>query len=268
MHSGLLLRVEAPHRIQQRVHQPKLHSAVSATLFVKMQPRCPSIKTLMFDTFLLRLPMAKPIYLTLEFIALYIGLPLLIFYRVLPNLPIPYLLVIALLGTLALRYDRSFDFDQLLSTRGMAAHLPWLLLRDAAFMLLLGLAVRISAPQLLFSLIKSSPVFWAIIMVLYPLVSVYPQELLYRVFFFHRYKLLFGSGPTMILASACAFGFAHVIFGNWLAMGLCAIGGLLFAITYHQSNSLLLTCIDHALFGNFIFTIGLGRFFYHGTAHL
>lgn len=212
--------------------------------------------------------MAKPLYLTLEFLVLFVGLPLLIFYRALPNLPIPYLLVIALVGTLVLRYDQSFDFDRLLSTRGMGRYVPWLVLRDTAFMVLLGLAVRVFAPQLLFSLVKSSPGFWAIIMVLYPLVSVYPQELLYRVFFFHRYRLLFGSGKAMILASACAFGFAHVIFGNWLAIVLCAIGGLLFAITYHQSGSLLLACIDHALFGNFIFTIGLGRFFYHGTAHL
>jgi hypothetical protein len=32
------------------------------------------------------------------------------------------------------------------------------------------------------------------------------------------------------------------------------IGGFLFALTYHQSHSLLLTCLEHALFGNFLFT--------------
>jgi membrane protease YdiL (CAAX protease family) len=46
---------------------------------------------------------------------------------------------------------------------------------------------------------------------------------------------------------------------------LCLIGGLLFALTYQHSGSLLLTCLDHALFGNFIFTVGLGQFFYHGS---
>jgi membrane protease YdiL (CAAX protease family) len=102
-------------------------------------------------------------------------------------------------------------------------------------------------------------------MLLYPLVSVYPQELLYRAFFFHRYQPLFGSGWIMLLASACAFGFVHILFANWLAVGLCFVGGLLFAFTYQKSGSLLLTCIDHALFGNFIFTIGLGQFFYHGA---
>jgi hypothetical protein len=28
---------------------------------------------------------------------------------------------------------------------------------------------------------------------------------------------------------------------------------------------LLLACLDHAIFGNFLFTIGLGQFFYHAT---
>jgi membrane protease YdiL (CAAX protease family) len=89
--------------------------------------------------------------------------------------------------------------------------------------------------------------------------------LLYRAFFFHRYRPLFGSGWTMLLASGLAFGFVHIIFGNWLAVALCVLGGWLFAFTYYSSNSLLLTCLDHAIFGNFIFTIGLGRSFYHGA---
>jgi hypothetical protein len=28
---------------------------------------------------------------------------------------------------------------------------------------------------------------------------------------------------------------------------------------------LFLACLDHAIFGNFLFTIGLGQFFYHGS---
>ena len=78
----------------------------------------------------------------------------------------------------------------------------------------------------------------------------------------HPY-LGFVSGWAMLLASALAFGFVHIIFRNWLAVGLCVIGGLLFSLTYHSSGSLLLACLDHAIFGNFLFTIGLGEFFYH-----
>ena len=57
----------------------------------------------------------------------------------------------------------------------------------------------------------------------------------------------------------------NVIFRNWLAVVLCLIGGFLFSLTYQASGSLLLACLDHAIFGNFQFTIGLGEFFYHGA---
>lgn len=211
--------------------------------------------------------MLVPFLLAIEFLTFYIGVPLLIAYRVIPNLPIPYLLVLALAALVILRRDPFFDSSRLFSTKGVVANLRWILLRDVVLLAFLGLAVRIFAPQVLFGLIKHAPLFWLLIMVLYPLVSVYPQELLYRAYFFHRYRPLFGERWTMAAASACTFGFVHIIFANWVAIALSSIGGLLFALTYRRSDSLLLACIDHAIFGNFIFTIGLGPFFYHG-AHL
>lgn len=209
--------------------------------------------------------MVRLILLSLEFSLLFVGVPLLIYYRILPNYPIPYLLFAALAAFLLLRRDPSFDFSHLTAWNNARSHLLPLLLRDAAFLVLLGVAVRLFAPELLFSLIKRAPRFWLLIMFFYPLLSVYPQELIFRAFFFHRYQPLFGSGILLILASALAFGFVHIIFGNWLAVALCILGGLLFSFTYQHTGSLLFTCVDHAIFGNFIFTIGLGRFFYHGT---
>jgi membrane protease YdiL (CAAX protease family) len=214
---------------------------------------------------LLVLAMLRLALLSLEFTALFIGIPLLIYYRLLPNLPIPYLLFAALAVFLVLRSDPGFDFSHLTSWNAARSQLLPLLLRDAIFLVFLGLAVRLFAPQLLFSFVKRAPGLWAVIMLLYPLLSVYPQELLYRAFFFHRYQPLFGSGIVMIAASALAFGFMHIIFGNWLAVVLCILGGFLFSFTYQHSGSLPFTCLDHAIFGNFIFTIGLGQFFYHGS---
>lgn len=207
--------------------------------------------------------MANLLLLALEFVLIFFGAPLLIFYRIVPNLPILYLLIAGLAAFFFLRHDPAFQATQLFSLSGFAPNLPHLLLRDAVFLILLGLAVYIFAPHLLFSFVKRAPAFWALVMLLYPLLSVYPQELLYRAFFFHRYQPLFGSGWGMLVASACSFGFVHIIFGNWISVVLCVIGGFLFALTYQHSGSLLLTSMDHALFGNFIFTIGLGQFFYH-----
>jgi len=209
--------------------------------------------------------MPRLILLAAEFFIIFVGLPLLIYYRVLPNFPIAYLLVMALAVFLVLHYDSSFDSSRLTYWPAFRPQIIPLLLRDAFFLSLLGLGVRLFAPELLFSLVKRAPVLWAAIMILYPLFSVYPQELIYRAFFVHRYQPLFGSGWLLLLASAFAFGFVHIIFGNQLAVALCVIGGFLFSVTYQHSGSLLLACLDHALFGNFIFTIGLGRFFFHRT---
>jgi membrane protease YdiL (CAAX protease family) len=204
------------------------------------------------------------LFLAIEFAAVFVIVPLLIYYRRIPNLPIPYLLLTAFGAFLLLRRDATFNLSQLTAWGNIRPFLTAILIRDAVCLVGLGITVYLLAPQLLFSLIRRSPWLWALIFLLYPLLSVYPQELLYRAFFFHRYQPLFGRGWGMLAASALAFGFVHIIFRNWLAVGLCVIGGLLFSLTYQTSRSLLLTCLDHAIFGNFLFTIGLGQFFYHG----
>ncbi len=103
-------------------------------------------------------------------------------------------------------------------------------------------------------------------MVLYPLLSVWPQEMLYRSLLFHRYRALFRTDIALILVSALAFGFAHVIFLNWIAVAMTVAGGFLFARDYARHRSLPLSCLEHSLYGCLIFTVGLGRFFYTGAA--
>jgi uncharacterized protein len=203
--------------------------------------------------------------LLFEFSFLFIAVPLLIYYRFIPNLPIPCLILGALVAFLLPHQDPSFNTALLFSWTGILLRLVPLLLLNALFLALLGLAVRLFAPGFLFSFVRNAPLLWCVVMLFYPLLSVFPQELLYRALFFHRYQPIFGSGWGMILTSAFAFGFVHIIFRNGFAVALPFIGGFLFSLTYYHSGSLLLTCIDHALFGDFIFTIGLGQFFYHGS---
>ena len=209
--------------------------------------------------------MVRLLLLAFEFAAVFVIVPLLIYYRRIPKLPIPYLLITATLALLVLWGDPAFKLSRLAAWSNFRPFLWTILIRDAICLVGLGIAVWLLAPQLLFSLIRRSPRLWALIFLFYPLVSVYPQELLYRAYFFHRYQPLFGRGWGMVIASAVAFGFVHIIFRNWLAAGLCLIGGFLFSLTYRMSGSLLLACLDHAIFGNFLFTIGLGQFFYHGA---
>ncbi len=120
-------------------------------------------------------------------------------------------------------------------------------------------------PELLGNFVRERPQLWAVVMVVYPLLSVVPQEIVFRSYLFARFSGRLLPPVAMLLVSGLGFGFAHIVFGNWVAPTLCAIGGLLFAQTYQRTRSLALVAIEHALFGDFIFTLGLGRYFYHGA---
>ena len=103
-------------------------------------------------------------------------------------------------------------------------------------------------------------------MALYPILSVYPQAIIYRAFVFDRYRDLFGPPWAIVLASAVAFAYVHIIFQNRLAVVLTFFGGILFAVCYLQTGSLFVSSFEHALYGCSIFTIGLGRSFYHAAS--
>src|SRR5215472_6991428 len=84
------------------------------------------------------------------------------------------------------------------------------------------------APEDLFDLVRHRPRLWLLVMVFYPVASVYPQEIIYRAFFFHRYGALFPTDAGRIVASAAVFAIGHVFFRRpWIAMTLTFVGGLL-----------------------------------------
>lgn len=161
--------------------------------------------------------------------------------------------------------DRSFAKRQLWNIRACRAELGPMLARFAVLGGALTLATAVLLPEDFLRLPRERPMLWAMIMVFYPLLSVFPQEVVFRAFFFHRYRGLFGGGLGMIAASALAFGYVHIVFGNWLSVALTAVGGALFALTYARSRSTAAASIEHALYGCLVFTIGLGQYFYSGT---
>jgi len=160
--------------------------------------------------------------------------------------------------------DPSFDRRRLWNARAAFGARAAVMASFVPLGLGIGLAVAVFDAESLFSLPRRRPELWATIMLLYPLVSVYPQEVIFRVFFFHRYGALFARPRAMIAASALAFGFVHIVFGNWIAVAMTLIGGALFAATYARTRSALAASIEHALYGWLVFTIGLGEYFYSG----
>jgi uncharacterized protein len=121
-------------------------------------------------------------------------------------------------------------------------------------------------PDHLFDLPKRSLWIWGGIMLLYPPLSILPQEVVYRSFFLRRYTPLVRNPEHVRVLCALAFGWMHIIMLNWPAVLLSTIGGLLFADTYQRSKSLAAACFEHMVYGCFVFTIGLGFYFFHGNA--
>jgi len=211
--------------------------------------------------------MSRPA-LWIEFLLLFVAVPL--GYRFSPR-PIPALPVLwlaALYCYWRLRRDPTFSQHLLWNPRPALAQLPSILLCFLIAAGLVWLAVRWIAPELLFSFIRARPGFWALVMILYPVLSVYPQGIVYRSFLMHRYASLFPPQLMLIVISAAAFSFMHIIFRNPLAVTLTFAGGLLFAWRYKATGSLFTSSLEHALYGCWLFTIGLGQYFYHGRIAL
>lgn len=120
-------------------------------------------------------------------------------------------------------------------------------------------------PSLMFGLVQRNPDILPFLLLGYPILSALPQELVFCNFFFARYAALFGNGRWLVLASALTFAYAHVLYINPVAPLLSFLGGLIFARTFMQHRSLALVTIEHALYGNALFIIGLGRYFYSGA---
>lgn len=209
---------------------------------------------------------------------IYGGAPLLLFSGWVPmRALLPLLFLGGLICVAIMRYGADLRDDRLWNLRALLPRLKLMLLLFAGgalaltgFMALLVHAREVGwfpvPPQVdWFILPRERPWLYAALMVGYPLVSVYPQEIIYRGFFFHRYAPAFRSQNLAVVANAVAFGWAHIIFHNPVAVVLTLAGGVFFATTYLRTRSLLAAAAEHSLYGCLLFTLGLGWYFYGGS---
>jgi membrane protease YdiL (CAAX protease family) len=111
----------------------------------------------------------------------------------------------------------------------------------------------------LFSAVLNKPLLWLAILFIYSVFSVYPQELIFRTFFFQRYEGLFKSKALFIFINAIVFSLAHLFFRNTLVLAITFLGGLLFGLTFYKTKSTLFVTIEHAIYGCWLFTVGMGN---------
>ncbi|SNY91537.1 hypothetical protein SAMN04515647_1765 [Cohaesibacter sp. ES.047] len=214
------------------------------------------------------------IWLWVEFAALFVIAPLVmaasVSWHLVPTDRIPgaFVLLFAIAIFLLFRTP-GFRWRSLLEGRWIPS---WPL--AIAFVALTGAVsyalTMLEAPRALFLLPQSMPRLWLMITIFYPLFSVIPQGLIYRVLFFARYAPLFPSNRIAIATSAITFGLAHLFYLNWAAVILTMLGGLVFSWTYAGADadwrSFRSSVLLHAIAGWLLFTIGLGGvYFYHGS---
>lgn len=201
--------------------------------------------------------------LLIEFILIFVLPPLLIVFGVMSKVMImPLMWLIALYAYLHLRRAKvnvlAIDFD----SQALYSILKRFLLIGAA----INIFVFLYRPDLFLVLLKEEPLRWLELMILYPILSAYTQEIVFRNFFFYRYEKLFEKRIVLfVVINALLFSYIHIVFENWIAVVFTFVGGVLFALTFLKTRSTLLVSIEHSIYGNALYTLGLGYYFYHGS---
>lgn len=205
-----------------------------------------------------RVYFSKP-FLVLEFILFYVFLPFLTnkyldgWYKIIP------LVLMAVLFLTLLLNDPTFDKRVL--TRFRKDYIG----RSAVRMLIISVLLLWFTfwifPNLFFQYPLKHFNSYLITFFLYPIASVVPQELIYRVYYFHRYEELIPEKYLLMFSNAFIFGLTHFIYGNWVAPIATFLAGWIFIWNYYRTRSLLNVTLEHYFYGIIMFTIGFGYFF-------
>lgn len=200
--------------------------------------------------------MANPIK-KLEFFFIFLILPSAIFFL---NSSIIVFLTLYLVFTLSLvilYFDKSFSFTSL------RKKVDWkfIIIFSLIFLSLSFFYVILVDKDLLFIFPKTNFELWLLVILIYPFLSVIPQEIVYRVFFFQRYFPNERSFYFLTLLNMIVFSYGHIVFNNVHAILITAIVSPIFTYAYLKKS--FFTCIVlHALGGQIIFTLGLGKYFF------
>jgi CAAX protease family protein len=198
------------------------------------------------------------LYISLELILLFIALPLLLLLPILLIIKISVALVGVVYIFWNLIKNKQLRKSSLLK---LSVSKQWKSIVIKFSIMIIGstLLMYFLNPENLFIVVRKNVLMWISVCFFYALFSVYPQELIYRTFFFYRYKTLFPNTTILIAVNAIMFSLAHSVMKNWLVLGLTLVGGLIFAITYNKSKSVMLTSLEHSLYGSWLFTLGMGE---------
>lgn len=195
-----------------------------------------------------------------ELTVVFIGIPLLYYFNLVPfhkAIPLVFIFLVYLAIILS---DKSFDRKKL----GLNGFKGWRFLFIKSLIVCIGLCavVLIFYPDRFLDIPSKMPWIWMLILVFYSIWSVLPQEFIYRVYFYRRFGDIVNNRIWLHFINAFLFSFSHIIFRNWSVLILTFLASFIFSVSYTKSKSFLAVFIEHAVYGNLVFTLGLGNFFY------
>ena len=207
-------------------------------------------------------------FIILEFILLCIMVPGYIMFNKLAPLMFLFLWSAAIYGGLVLYFGYMRNIKAIWKWEEVTwdAMRP-ILIRFAFACVGMTLFIYWYDPDRMFGLLERAPGFVPFLLLAYPVLSAFPQELVFCSFFFARYAPLFGTGKSMVIASTIVFAYAHLLYINPVAPTLSLLAGYIFATTYLKTKSLALVTIEHGLYGNYLFLVGLGYYFHGGSVN-
>lgn len=202
--------------------------------------------------------------LRIEFALLYFLAPVLIAVAVPASAMFTFLFLFTIVGIVLLHRTQGFTWVGLVRH---ALPMDWRVIVGFTIFAALGCwaTIQITAPQAWLLLPRVSPELWLLIMLLYPVFSALPQELVFRPLFFRRYGVLLPARNIAIVLNAMLFSLAHLMYWSWTVAILTFVAGLFFAWAYEVRRDFALAALLHAIAGNMVFTAGLGVYFYSGN---
>ncbi len=196
----------------------------------------------------------------LEIFFLYVLAPLIL----LVELPLAIKAVYFVLGITYVAYITikeekiEWKIEWRLKTRGL---LVPLIIRFVFILITTLVFINIFEDEKLFNVITQKPLLWGGFSLVYILLSVIPQEFLYRTLFFSRYKQLFSNKWVFFAVNCILFSFAHIWLESIVVIVFTFVGGIFYFLTYNHTRSLLFVCIEHAAYGLWLYTVGFGELF-------
>lgn len=204
----------------------------------------------------------RRVLLLVEFLLSFFVLPTAIYLKLLPLPKFSILIMLSGFAVIILLNRHKSYRKHLFSFHVSKKHLTTMIIRFLLFIPVVLLITKKYAPEYFISFPIKEPVEWGMLMFLYPLFSALPQEILYRAFFFQRYRFLFLRKATLIIFSAISFSYLHIIYVNSIALLLTIVGGLIFSRTFYKTGSIPVTVLEHSAYGLSLFTAGLGQKFF------